>query len=76
MKKKDIISKVLDTANKLTKADGIPLDICDDLRKCIEMVQEINSIELVTFLIGCIVGNPIKYIPNVYSSLFDIYILL
>ena len=48
MKKKDIISKVLDTANKLTKADGIPLDICDDLRKCIEMVQEINSIELVS----------------------------
>ena len=48
MKKKDIISKVLETANKLTKADGIPLDICDDFRQCITMVQEINSIEFIS----------------------------
>ena len=33
MKKKDIISKVLETAKRLTEADGIPLDICDDFRK-------------------------------------------
>ena len=51
MKKKDIISKVLETANKLTKADGIPLDICDDFRQCITMVQEINSIEFILSLI-------------------------
>ena len=48
MKKKDIISKVLETAKKLTDADGIPLDICDDFRKCITMIQEINSIEFIS----------------------------
>ena len=48
MKKKDIISKVLATAKKLTDADGIPLDICDDFRKCITMIQEINSIEFIS----------------------------
>ena len=48
MKKKDIISKVLETAQKLTDADGIPLDICDDFRKCITMIQEINSIEFIS----------------------------
>tara|TARA_A100001011_G_scaffold260303_1_gene268823 strand:- start:1766 stop:1972 length:207 start_codon:yes stop_codon:yes gene_type:complete len=48
MKKKDIISKVLATAKRLTDADGIPLDICDDFRKCITMIQEINSIEFIS----------------------------
>ena len=48
MKKKDIISKVLATAKKLTDADGIPLDICDDFRKCFTMIQEINSIEFIS----------------------------
>ena len=48
MKKEDIISKVLETAKKLTDADGIPLDICDDFRKCITMIQEINSIEFIS----------------------------
>ena len=33
---------------KLTDADGIPLDICDDFRKCITMIQEINSIEFIS----------------------------
>ena len=58
MKKKDIISKVLETAKRLTEADGIPLDICDDFRKCIAMVQEINSIEFVS------VKREFKLIPE------------
>tara|TARA_R100001443_G_scaffold107443_1_gene117317 strand:+ start:123 stop:350 length:228 start_codon:yes stop_codon:yes gene_type:complete len=58
MKKKDIISKVLETAKKLTEADGIPLDICDDFRRCIAMVQEINSIEFIT------VKKEFKLIPE------------
>tara|TARA_R100001163_G_C4892381_1_gene84762 strand:+ start:212 stop:463 length:252 start_codon:yes stop_codon:yes gene_type:complete len=44
MKKKDITSFILETAKKLNDADGIPLDICDDFRKCIAMVQDINAI--------------------------------
>ena len=60
MKKKDIISKVLETAKRLTEADGIPLDICDDFRKCIAMVQEINSIEFVS------VKREFKLIPEAF----------
>ena len=58
MKEKDIISKVLETAKRLTEADGIPLDICDDFRRCIAMVQEINSIEFVS------VKREFKLIPE------------
>ena len=58
MKKKDIISKVLETAKRLTEADCIPLDICDDFRKCIAMVQEINSIEFIS------VKREFKLIPE------------
>ena len=63
MKKKDIISKVLDTAKKLTDADGIPLDICDDFRKCIAMVQEINSIEFIS------IKKEFKLIPEDFGYL-------
>ena len=62
MKKKDIISKVLETAKRLTEADGIPLDICDDFRKCIAMVQEINSIEFVS------VKRAFKLIPADFAD--------
>ena len=63
MKKKDIISKVPDTAKKLTDADGIPLDICDDFRKCIAMVQEINSIEFIS------IKKEFKLIPEDFGDL-------
>jgi len=62
MKKKDIISKVLETAKRLTEADGIPLDICDDFRKCIAMVQEINSIEFIT------IKKEFKLIPEDFAD--------
>ena len=62
MKKKDIISKVLETAKKLTDADGIPLDICDDFRKCITMIQEINSIEFIS------VKKEFKLTPTNYTD--------
>ena len=48
MKKKDITSFILETAKKFNDADGIPLDICDDFRMCIAMVQNINKIEFIT----------------------------
>ena len=48
MKKKDIVAKALQTVNKLVEADGIPLNICDDFRVLITMVQRINQIEFVT----------------------------
>ena len=48
MRKKDIIAKALQTVNKLVEADGIPLNICDDFRVLITMVQKINQIEFIT----------------------------
>lgn len=48
MKKKDIVAKALKTVNKLVEADGIPLNICDDFRVLITMVQRINQIEFIT----------------------------
>ena len=48
MKKKDIVAKALQTVNKLVEAEGIPLNICDDFRVLITMVQRINQIEFVT----------------------------
>ena len=48
MKKKDIVAKALQTVNKLVEADGIPLNICDDFRVLIAMVQRINQIEFIT----------------------------
>ena len=48
MKKKDIVAKALQTVNKLVEADGIPLNICDDFRVLITMVQRINQIEFIT----------------------------
>ena len=48
MKKKDIIAKALQTVNKIVTADGIPLNICDDFRVLIAMVQDINRIEFIT----------------------------
>tara|TARA_R100001015_G_C4443403_1_gene36161 strand:- start:228 stop:479 length:252 start_codon:yes stop_codon:yes gene_type:complete len=48
MKKKDIIAKALQTINKIVTADGIPLNICDDFRVLIAMVQDINRIEFIT----------------------------
>ena len=62
MRKKNIISKVLATAKRLTDADGIPLDICDDFRKCIAMVQEINSIEFIT------IKKEFKLIPEDFTD--------
>ena len=48
MKKKDIVAKALQTVNKLVEAEGIPLNICDDFRVLITMVQRINQIEFIT----------------------------
>ena len=48
MKKKDIVAKALQTVNKLVEAEGIPLNICDDFRVLIAMVQRINQIEFIT----------------------------
>jgi hypothetical protein len=48
MKKKDITSFILETAKKFNDAKGIPLDICDDFRTCIAMVQNMNKIEFIT----------------------------
>tara|TARA_R100001082_G_C4310692_1_gene136612 strand:- start:193 stop:447 length:255 start_codon:yes stop_codon:yes gene_type:complete len=48
MKKKDIMSFILETAKKFNDADGIPLDICDDFRCCIAMIQNINRVEFIT----------------------------
>ena len=48
MKKKDIMSFILETAKKFNDADGIPQDICDDFRCCIAMVQNINRVEFIT----------------------------
>ena len=48
MKKKDIVAKALQTVNKLVEADGIPLNICDDFRVLITIVQRINQIEFIT----------------------------
>ena len=62
MKKKDIISKVLATAKKLTDADGIPLDICDDFRMCITMIQDINAIEFIS------VKKEFRLTPDDYTS--------
>ena len=62
MKKKDIIAKVLETAKKLTEPDGIPLDICDDFRRCITMVQEINCIEFVS------IKKEFKLVPDDFDK--------
>ena len=48
MKKKDISSFMSQTLTKFIEHDGIPLDICDDLRCCIAMIQNMNKIDFIT----------------------------
>ena len=48
MKKKDISSFMSETLTKFIEHNGIPLDICDDLRCCIAMIQNMNKIDFIT----------------------------
>ena len=48
MKKKDISSFMSKTLTKFIEHNGIPLDICDDLRCCIAMIQNMNKIDFIT----------------------------
>ena len=48
MKKKDISSFMSKILTKFIEHDGIPLDICDDLRCCIAMIQNMNKIDFIT----------------------------
>ena len=48
MKKKDISSFMSKTHTKFIEHNGIPLDICDDLRCCIAMIQNMNKIDFIT----------------------------
>ena len=36
------------TLTKFIEHNGIPLDICDDLRCCIAMIQNMNKIDFIT----------------------------